>query len=149
MPALRSLNVYLMQDNDGGAEQRLPVALPRLRRPADVHRAHGHDVRGIALTVPVWVSRVLARMRSRRKGSSALQLSREMEITHKSALIVLRRIRHGMGYDGGVKLRGTVETDEMYHGGKPRNRGREQARRCTTKTPVIGWCSGTATCVSG
>src|SRR5687768_5306051 len=36
---------------------------------------------------------------SSKKGISALQLSREMEITHKSALFVLRRIRHGLGAD--------------------------------------------------
>src|SRR5436190_11738067 len=36
---------------------------------------------------------------SSKKGISALQLAREVEITHKSALFVLRRIRHGLSAD--------------------------------------------------
>jgi len=80
---------------------------------------------------------------SSKKGISALQLSREMEITHKSALFVLRRIRHGLGqHVDAPKLTGTVEADETYIGpnslrrrfaDKPSKRGRG-----TTKTPVLG-----------
>jgi transposase-like protein len=59
---------------------------------------------------------------SSKKGISALQLSREMEITHKSALFVLRRIRHGLSADvlraETPKLTGTVEADETCVGGK-------------------------------
>lgn len=58
---------------------------------------------------------------SSKKGISALQLAREMEITHKSALFVLRRIRHGVSSDMPVKMTGTVEADETYIGGKPRH----------------------------
>ena len=57
-------------------------------------------------------------MRSK-KGICALQLSREMEITHKSALFVLRRIRHGLGYD-----------DERRHeADRHRRSGRDVRRR--------------------
>ena len=78
-----------------------------------------------------------------KKGISALQLSREMEITHKSALFVLRRIRHGLGYDQNIDgkklLVGTVEVDETYVGGKPRIVGHPDNRigRGTKKTPVV------------
>lgn len=58
---------------------------------------------------------------SSKKGISALQLAREMEITHKSALFVLRRIRHGLGSENVTKMTGTVEADETYIGGKPRH----------------------------
>jgi transposase-like protein len=76
---------------------------------------------------------------SSKKGISALQLSREMEITHKSALFVLRRIRHGLGNDvNAVKLTGTVEVDETYVGGKPRYKGISKRGRGTNKTPVLG-----------
>ncbi|MCZ6690896.1 MAG: IS1595 family transposase [Planctomycetota bacterium] len=75
---------------------------------------------------------------SSKKGISALQLCREMEITHKSALFVLRRIRHGLGDQPGPMLSGTVEVDETYHGGKPRYRGQIKKGRRTRKTPVIG-----------
>jgi transposase-like protein len=76
---------------------------------------------------------------SSKKGISALQLSREMEITHKSALFVLRRIRHGLGHDAtSPKLTGTVEIDETYVGGKPRYRHSGRIGRRTTKVPVVG-----------
>lgn len=71
------------------------------------------------LPLRVWVY-ALRRACASKKGISALQLAREMEITHKSALFVLRRIRHGMGEDEQPKLTGTVECDEVYIGGKPR-----------------------------
>jgi transposase-like protein len=48
------------------------------------------------LPLRVWVY-AFWKAASSKKGISALQLSREMEITHKSALFVLRRLRHGLG----------------------------------------------------
>jgi transposase-like protein len=78
---------------------------------------------------------------SNKKGLSALQLSREAETTHKSALFILRRIRHGMGEVYAPKLAGTIEVDEVYIGGKPRYKGAAAAGktgRGTDKTPVVG-----------
>jgi transposase-like protein len=75
---------------------------------------------------------------SSKKGISALQLSREMEITHKSALFVLRRIRHGVGSQNAPKLTGTVEIDETYVGGKPRYKGISKRGRGTEKAKVLG-----------
>jgi transposase-like protein len=74
---------------------------------------------------------------SSKKGISALQLAREMEITHKSALFVLRRIRHGLGEVDAPKLTGTVEVDETYVGGKPKWTGQKRGRG-TDKIPVVG-----------
>lgn len=72
------------------------------------------------LPLRVWVY-AFWKAASSKKGISALQLAREMEITHKSALFVLRRIRHGLSTnDDAPKLTGTIETDETYVGGKPR-----------------------------
>jgi transposase-like protein len=48
------------------------------------------------LPIRVWVF-AFWRACASKKGISALQLSREMEITHRSALFVLRRIRFAMG----------------------------------------------------
>lgn len=75
---------------------------------------------------------------SSKKGIAALQLAREMEITHKSALFVLRRIRHGLGEQNAPKLTGTVEVDEVYIGGKPRYIGISKPGRGTLKVPVVG-----------
>jgi transposase-like protein len=75
---------------------------------------------------------------SSKKGISALQLSREMEITHKSALFVLRRIRHGVGEENRPKLTGTLEADELYVGGKPRFQWTSKRGRGSKKIPVLG-----------
>jgi hypothetical protein len=76
---------------------------------------------------------------SSKKGISALQLSREMEITHKSALFVLRRIRHGMSAEKDApKLTGTVEADETYVGGKLRYSKPEHYRGAAEKAAVVG-----------
>jgi transposase-like protein len=92
------------------------------------------------LPLRIWVYAIWKACSSK-KGISALQLSREMEITHKSALFILRRIRHGLGETYQPKLTGTVEADELYVGGKPRYKGALAAGktgRGTDKTPVVG-----------
>ena len=89
------------------------------------------------LPLRVWVY-AFWRACASKKGISALQLAREMEITHKSALFVLRRIRHGLGETGAAKLTGTIEADETYVGGRPRRKGQSKRGRGTNKTPVVG-----------
>jgi transposase-like protein len=77
-----------------------------------------------------------------KKGISALQLAREMEITHKSALFVLRRIRHGVSYESATtempKLQGTVEVDETFMGGRRRGDKRGRPSRDSHKAAVLG-----------
>jgi transposase-like protein len=89
------------------------------------------------LPLRVWVFAIW-KAASSKKGLAALQLSREMEITHKSALFVLRRLRHGLGEQEPEKLAGTVEVDEVYLGGRPRYPGVSKRGRGTDKTPVVG-----------
>jgi hypothetical protein len=86
---------------------------------------------------------------SSKKGISALQLSREMEITHKSALFALLRIRQGLGEQAKPKLQGTVETDEVYVGGRPRHKGISKRGRGTDKTPVVGIVERYGECAFG
>ena len=84
------------------------------------------------LPMRVWAF-AMWRAAASKKGCSALELAREMEITHKSALFVLRRIRHGLGANvDAPKLTGTVEADETYIGGKPR-RGHGWANKSERK----------------
>ena len=61
-----------------------------------------------------------------KKGVSALQISRECEISYKSALFLMHRIRFAMAEDHGSapKLSGIVEVDEAWIGGVPRHRMR-------------------------
>ena len=90
------------------------------------------------LPLRVWVYAIWKACSSK-KGISALQLSREMEITHKSALFILRRIRHGLGEQDQPKFSNTtIEVDEVFIGGKPRNKGTADNRTVPDKTPVVG-----------
>ena len=56
-----------------------------------------------------------------RKGVSSLQLSKELDITQKSAWFMLQRVREGCK-QGVFKLSGGVEIDETYIGGKEGNK---------------------------
>src|SRR5271170_369652 len=58
-----------------------------------------------------------------KKGVSALEIKRQCQISYKSALFLMNRIRCAMEEnptDGG-KFTGTVEVDETYVGGKASN----------------------------
>ncbi len=73
-------------------------------------------------------------MVSSKKGASAHQIHRSVGVTYKSAWFMCHRIRHAMEQGSGF-LKGTVEADETYVGGKPR-RGQAIRGRGTKKTPV-------------
>ena len=84
-----------------------------------------------------------------KKGISALQLQREIEVTYKCAWRMLKQIRLAMGNASGKKLIDTVlEIDETYIGSKPRKRNKRnddnnkggglKRGRGTEKTPVVG-----------
>src|ERR1019366_8783068 len=74
-----------------------------------------------------------------KKGVAALEIQRHCQITYRSALFLLNRIRFAMAPDtDNSKLTGTVECDETYVGGKPRpGTGKHKRGRGTKKTPVF------------
>ena len=77
-------------------------------------------------------------MTSSKKGVSSHQIGRELGITQKSAWFLNHRIREAMKQEPMVgMLKGVVEVDETYVGGKPRFPGTSKRGRGTKKTPVM------------
>jgi transposase-like protein len=75
-----------------------------------------------------------------RKGISSMQLAKEIGITQKSAWFVLQRLREACGGNADM-LRGIVEVDETYIGGKAGNMHkskRESVRMATDSKSLQG-----------
>jgi len=78
-------------------------------------------------------------MSGSKKGISALQMSRSLEIGYKAAWFLCHRIRESMRDVSGDKIGGAgkiVEADEVWIGGKPRKGVKGRTRRDDNKTPV-------------
>lgn len=73
-----------------------------------------------------------------KKGISARQLARDLKVNKNTAWFMGMRIRNAM-FEQGELLRGIVEMDECYIGGKPRKgSGPHKRGRGTSKAPVVG-----------
>ena len=83
---------------------------------------------------------------SHKKGVSSHQLSRDLNITLKSAWFILHKVRTLFAQDDSVALEGEVELDEMYLGGRETNKHESKKTANTqgrsiktkTKTPIFG-----------
>ena len=76
-----------------------------------------------------------------RKGISSMQLAKEIGVTQKTAWFLLGRLREACG-DDFDQLRGIIEMDEAYIGGKESNKHKGKklnaGRGPVGKVPVIG-----------
>lgn len=88
--------------------------------------------------VAIWL------LTSHKKGISSLQLSRDLGVTQKTAWFMLHRIRICLGIENNSQLSNEVEIDEVYIGGREKNKHDSkrtegnQGRSVKTKTPVLG-----------
>jgi transposase-like protein/IS1 family transposase len=83
-----------------------------------------HDTR---LPLQKWFLAVYMMVDSK-KGMSANQLKRSLDVSYKTAWYLCHRIREAMGHatdsEGRVLLTGTIEMDETFVGGKTEGKGR-------------------------
>ena len=84
----------------------------------------------------------IALMVNAKKSLSSCQLARDLGMNQTTAWCMMHRIRAGMASEEGHMLRGIVEMDETYVGGRPR-RGKQydeptKRGRGTRKIPVLG-----------
>jgi transposase-like protein len=78
-----------------------------------------------------------------KKGVSALEIKRHTQLSYKSALFLMHRIRFAMEQNPeGIKMTGTVEIDETYVGGKAANMSKK--RREAVVKGTGGLASGKA-----
>jgi len=78
-------------------------------------------------------------MCANKNGVAALELKRQLGVTYKTAWRMAHAIRRLMqdDPDGPDKLKGTVEGDETYWGGK--TTGGKRGRGAPNKTPIVGY----------
>lgn len=93
---------------------------------------------------------LIALMLNAKKGLSAYQAARDLGINRPTAWSMMHRIRKAMATDQMDLLKGIVEMDECYIGGKPRKQVKKhddsddeqppqnKRGRGTKKTPVVG-----------
>lgn len=95
------------------------------------------------IPLPKWFA-AIALIVNAKKSISSCQLARDLGMNQRSAWYMQQRIRAAMMADDGPMLRGIVEADETYIGGKPRKANRREndrknkPGRGTDKTPVLG-----------
>ena len=96
------------------------------------------------IPLPKWFM-AIALMSNAKKSLSSCQLARHLGLNQMSAWSMMQKIRTEMERKGETLLKGIIEADECYIGGKPRRRKNERGElpppskrgRGTRKTPIL------------
>jgi transposase-like protein len=130
-----SVNVYQIRMRDGsGREKHMRW---RCRDCSQIYSVRNGTVfEDSRVPLYKWVHAFWA-IAASKKGKSALQLKRELQVTYKTALFMAHRIRWAMANLPGGPFGGIVEADETYVGGKGSKGGKNIGRR-TDKAVVFG-----------
>lgn len=79
-----------------------------------------------------------------KKGISSVQLSKDLSVTQKTAWFMLQRLRLALGNEEHTQLKGIVEIDETFVGGKSKNKHKKNrpkynpGRSWSDKVSVLG-----------
>ena len=87
----------------------------------------------------------IALLTNAKKSLSSCQVARDLDLNQKTAWYIMTRIRAEMADKvNSIMLKGIIEADETYIGGKPRKENKKEDRepaprgRATSKTAIIG-----------
>src|SRR3989338_813727 len=132
--------VSQMKDKDGNRNERFLWRCANCQKSKDKQSQFtvrvGTVFESSRIPLKYWCY-VFWRACTSKKGVSALEIQRQTGLSYKSALFLLHRIRYAMAPENVELLKGTVEVDETYVGGKPRYRGNNKRGRGTKKQPVL------------
>jgi transposase-like protein len=120
-----------------GSKRSHLIGRPHYRRCTECHKhytaAFGTPFEGTHLPLRVWFTAMYL-IATSSKGISSVKLGEQLDITQKSAWFLGQRIRRMMEDRDGL-LRGIVEADETYVGGK-RRKGEASKRDDDDNQPV-------------
>lgn len=90
-----------------------------------------------ARKLPQWFM-ILGLMLNAKKSKSSYEIARDIGMRQASVWEIMNKIREAMETKESKLLKGIVEMDETYIGGRPNGNGSNKRGRGTDKTPVVG-----------